>query len=850
MSLTERDVNKLCQVRRNESHLAIAQGHREPDLSISHLVKPYMFATLKGELGVTFKVAGVASDTETGSKLNQHTRSWHGLMTRVMPPYAVLTTLHRHHMSCDLKGEFTHPFAKAMDEAYRQQFAEEALYTNDWYVTFIRKGKGIKKTGFWQSLFKKSSQQTLSQQFQQHMAASIRDFELMLPLFKRALADFGGVLLGEDGQEGNVSPLLQFLGLVINGGQSIPYRFSNKGYSLQTSGLSGGEDLLKTYPNGHLGHFLPRKRITFAERGTGLIQFHGNTPGSHQFAAVVSLKGYPKATHSVLLDVLLQLKSQYISTQSFVPLVSHVGTQKVKNKQVLLNQSEDDAISQQDALAQLRDDIASENASVGYHHHSMLVLGDSVEDVYRQVAEIETVLMENGIGMVREVLGLRPAFASLLPGNFHRAFRASLITSHNYCDLNSLHNYPHGFLDENYLGGAVTLAQTPSASAYYFNYHSRGSKQNPSAGHSLFFGGNNSGKTAAMMHTATQLQRYGGRLFVFDRDRCSNLVIWALDGHYTVLSPDHPETCRYNPFALNDSASNRAFLVDWFCTLCCLNDNAVLSPQTRVAAKRVVDYAYTHLATSERTLTNACAILPTEFEHFIALHRYLRETTLRDEGEYAYLFDNLEDHFQDGDVMGFDMTDFIGGDEQKPHPAFEPLSAYLFYRIEAPLKEGEPRLTSIYLDEFQQLLRQRYFRNRLKMWLPTLRKKNAHITMGTQSVATVIQSDLVAELTDNTVTKNFFANPDAKTEEYQALGCHQAHIDTIRVLDPKQHYMLSLVKGEGADIIRFPLAKMQDALAIYSANSVTIALAERLRKEYGNASENWLPAFHQQRKKG
>lgn len=850
MSRTNPSLEQLTQARRQEAHLSTSSGTRKPDLAVSHLVKPHMFATLNGELGVTFKLQGIPFDTQTDAVLNQYTQAWHGLISRLQPPYAVLTTLHRHRMPCDLKGEFSIPFAKEIDLAYNAQFSKAEQYSNDWYVTILMQGKQAKKKSLWKTLMNKTSQEERKAQFERQMSARLSAFELMLPLFKRTLAPYGAVLLGEGVQEGDVSPLLRYLGLVVNGGKLIDYRFSSKGYPIQTAGYVGGEAALSTYPHGHLGHFLPQTRITFAEAGTGLLQFHGNRPSEHRFGAMVSLKGYPNITHSVILDVLLQLDGEYISTQSFVPLIKHQATKKVKHQQTILVQSEDDGESQIKALTQLRDDLASENASSGYHHHCMMVMGDSVAQVYERVAAIQTALSENGIGMVREVLGLRPAFAAQLPGNFHRAFRASLITSHNFCDLNPLHNYRHGFIDGNHLGGAVTLAQTPSKTPYYFNYHSKGAKQNPSAGHSLYFGGNNSGKTAAMMHTATQLQRYGGRLFVFDRDRCSNITIWALGGHYTVLSPDHPKTCRYNPFALADKPSNREFLTDWFCALCRLDSDERLSANTRTNARRVIDYAYTHLSKAERTLSNACAILPATFEHFPALSRYLRETDTQDEGEYAYLFDNTDDTFLSYDIMGFDMTAFISGDKNKVHPAFEALAAYLFYRIEAPLNEGEKRLTSIFLDEFHQYLKQPYFQSRLGMWLPTLRKKNTHLVMATQSVATVVHSELVAELVNNTTTKNFFANAEAQYEEYAVLGCNEAETDTVKSLDPHEHFMLSVVKGIGSDIIRFPLAGQDDALAVYSANSATVALAEKMRQDYGTAPENWLPHFHQQRQRG
>ena len=278
------------------------------------------------------------------------------------------------------------------------------------------------------------------------------------------------------------------------------------------------------YPEGHIGQYLSYYQLLFGE----YIQFQGNTQEEHYFGAMLSLKKYPTHTASILLDSLLSLDCEFVSTHTFAPIGRDSALDTITKKQSKLLSAEDKAISQTNALSDLEDGIASETLLLGAHHHSVMLLAPSKALLDSAIMEATKRYATSGIVVVKESLGQEPAFWSQLPCNQHFIARASLITSENFVDFCPFHNTQTGYTDENYLGGAVTLLETPSKTPVYFNYHARGSRTNPSKGHAAVFGGNNSGKTTLVNFLDAQMGRFGGKAFLLIEMSHRKFISWQL----------------------------------------------------------------------------------------------------------------------------------------------------------------------------------------------------------------------------------------------------------------------------------------------------------------------------------
>src|SRR5690349_24116192 len=110
-------------------------------------------------------------------------------------------------------------------------------------------------------------------------------------------------------------------------------------------------------------------------------------------------------------------------------------------------------------------------------------------------------------------------------------------------------------------------------------------------------------------------------------------------------------------------------------------------------------------------------------------------------------------------------------------------------RIEQRL-DGSPTL--ILLDEAWSYLQHGLFRERLKDWLKTMRRKNAAVIMATHKISDIANSELADVVLENCPTKILLPNAESKNsgslEFYQRVGLNERELDILQVSVPKQHY--------------------------------------------------------------
>ena len=625
---------------------------------------------------------------------------------------------------------------------------------------------------------------------------------------------------------------MQFLSLAVNAG--LPLNYPMPVYSPPIAhDIPATFKAEQLYPNGHIGQYLSSYQLLFGE----YIQFQGTTKQAVRFGSMLSLKKYPTMTASILLDTLLSLDSELISTHTFAPLARDASLKTIIQKRSKLISSEDKAFSQIDALTDLEDSVASDSARLGLHHHTVMLLADSTAELECSILETTKRYASNGVVVINESLGIEPAFWSQIPCNHHLIARATLITSLNFVDFCPLHNTPAGFLNQNFLGSAVTLLETPSNTPVFFNYHSKGSKTNPSKGHAAVFGGNNAGKTTLVNFLDAQMGRFAGRSFFIDRDESSKIYILAC-GHsrYTTIAPTHP--IAMNPLQLSDTAENRAFLKTWLGTLIQLEGESSLPSDIAEIINDCIDYAFEQLAPEFRTLSHASQCLPISFPRWPQLRQWLKGNNDRIHGAFHWLFDNTIDALEfDFDKVGFDVTYLM--DSTTPGIA-TPVYLYLVHRMRQCL---DGRLTSFVIDEAWQLFASPFWEKCLKEWLPTIRKKNGHFIFMTQSAKTVTNSAIQHVVLDNLATMIVFPNALADRETYvEHLKLTETQLQTIKETTPESRIFL-YKQDNDAMLCRLDLSALSDLIRVLSGNVKSVQLLNTIMAEMGRDPTVWLPVF-------
>lgn len=805
---------------------------------ITHLLSPSIFETQTGMLGTVIKVKGFPYVTASEEELNHYQRQVHQALLKLDHDFILYETKVRRKKDLRLEGEFNNPFAAQVNQKYHQRFNTAELFINEIYLTLIYKNNeaSIGKTSIIDKviqLSQKLSDKAVKSNLQERREAGIKKLNHKSQELMTLLSNAAVKRLGERDKSLSYSELLAFLSLVPNGGMRVKLSPSIQPMPICHQ-LKDISQTLSLYPQGHLGHYLCNHRLYFGDN----IQFEGLSAKETRFAAILSLKQYGAETANVIFDPLLNLEAEFILTQSYSPIDSALALKEINRAHGLKVNADDLAHSQLEELGLLADLVSSDKLRCGYHHNSLMLFANDQASLDKLIHEASKAYSLANLSLSHETLAQIPAFFAQIPGNGHFIPRISLITSENFADFISLHNAQTGHHQENFLNSAITLLETPSKTPVFFNYHAKGSKTNPSKGHSLVIGGNDSGKTTAVSFFDSQMMRFNNHRAIFlDRNKGLKIYILAMAGKYIELSPENNH-CLMNPLRLEDTPKNRDFNKAWFQALLLREGESSLNGYEAELCNEVIDYAFDTLEPSSRNLTNISAFLPIDFERWPELRRWLKGSESRSNGQYAWLFDNEEDAISlDTQRIGFDITYVL--DSLSPEIA-TPIFMYIMQRIELCL---DGHLTSIVIDEMWQVLRAPYWQRWLAERLPSIRKENGHIIGMTQSPKTIVESPLSAELLDNIASLILFPNPKADPQIYiDKLGLSPTEFQLIKNNNPESR--LFLYKHESESIIcKLDLGNLSDEIRVFSGNKSSVALAEKLINQLGAQPDQWLPQF-------
>lgn len=815
--------------------LACKEEGASKHLGLTHLISPTVFELKNGQVGCTLFVDGVSFDTTTGDELNSYRRTLHHAVSVLGDEFCIYTHTIRRKLQVHLEGKFNDEFCKQVDTKYHQQFTQANLYTNDLYITILYKGFSSGKFGKGLNLLLTLSNKAVKSSRQEARNLAVGRLKKCVQQFKAIITKFKPRLLGEQDEALGYSELLSFYGLFVNGLEPVKFKFSTFASPMMKC-VDEGKKVLGLYPEGNLANYLPTKRLFMGE----YIEFKSSNNQS-RFGAMVSVKSYGDDTFSIMLNKLLHLDCEFSYTNSFAVEPLEIAKKKIGRHLIKMQNAEDASISQMQQLERCQDDLASERLKVGSHHNTLMLMADDIETLQENVNKVIKIYSDVAMVATQETIGMEPMFWAQMPGNQKYIIRSSLITSQNFVDFCPHHNYRTGYCHKNHLGSAVTLIETPSKTPMFFNYHAKGSgkKNDLTPGHTTIIGGNGSGKTVFMGFMDSQMSRYGGRSFFFDRDRGLEIYVRATGGVYSIISPEHPEDVNFNPFWLKDSPTNRSFLKKWMGQLVKEGDEEELPSSIEKPISECVDYAFDSLQREHRSLSNVTRLLPIDFPRWDRLHKWMKRDGIRNDGEYAYLFDNEMDELDLSSAkMGFDFTELMN----QPKNVMTAVCMYLVHRIEESLDGSR---VSIYFDEGWQILDNDYWKQKLKEILATFRKNNGQIILATQSPESIVNSSISAMFLDNSATNIFFCNPKANFEKhYKHFNVSVSEFDFIKNTPQEKRLFLYKQSDESA-ICKLNLSGMDDEMAVWSGNKATVNLLAAIRKEVGNNPKDFLPLFYE-----
>jgi type IV secretion system protein VirB4 len=755
-----------------------------------------------GSVMTAIQVPGLLFETEDSDALNAHAATREVVLRSTLDARFVLYHhVIRRRVEVELDAEFPDPLSRHIDARWKERLAGGSLFINDQFVTLIRRpARG--KTGLPERMSK-----FFSRQGKDELEADpkdLRSLKAAVTGLVASLSAYGAAVLGDyaaPGTKGGTnSEMLELLSALYNG-EMRPVR--------------------RPAPETDIGHMLPYRRASF---GLDAMELRGS--GKPEFSAILGLKDYPEATSPGLLDGLLRLPFEMVVTESYAPNERTTARERIDLALRRSRSVDEEAAAERADMMAARDELGNGSVGFGDHHLTVLVRERSLDRLDDAAAAASAALADTGAIAVREDTNLEPSFWGQFPGNEDYIVRRALISSANMASFGSFHGFALGQASGNHWGDAVTLLETTSATPFFFNFH------HGDLGNFSVIGPSGSGKTVVMNFLAAQAQKFKPRTILFDKDRGAELFIRGIGGRYDRVNPGEPTG--FNPLALPDTPSNKAFLRDWLGVLL-----KAEGPEEYATISAAVDATYAN-DPSLRRLRHFKELLagarrPEPGDLADRLGAWIGSAS-GDGGEHAWLFDNERDLLDlDQRVLGFDMTQLLENPRLRT-----PTMMYLFHRIDERL-DGEP--TMILIDEGWKALDDEVFAARIRDWLKTLRKRNALVGFATQSARDALESRISTALVEQTATMVFMPNSRARPEDYcDGFGLTDHELALIRTLPA--HSRCFLVRQPDASVVvRLDLSGAPEVLTILSGREASVRRLDLLREAVGDEPSAWYPAL-------
>lgn len=516
-------------------------------------------------------------------------------------------------------------------------------------------------------------------------------------------------------------------------------------------------------------------------------------PNRHVFASNLTMKDYPANLHAGVMELLMAMPIEFRLTHVMRCLGQDAARKTIKEiaefylmtQSTFLQRVMAKATGSAPAVDPGKSEMYAECIEamrrqnfegLSWLHHSMTVtvIDASVQGLEQRIDDVCRII--NEVPFIRERLGLKASWASILPGQWAMQKRLMLVNAEVACDCAPLFTMGKGEDTSHHL--SETIGKPVPSLAVLRTIYGTGYNLNPHSGqvgHALLVMPTGGGKTTFANFCLAQFQRYeNAQVVIFDRNLSCRIITGQLGGTHINLRSGG---VKLNPMAaIKDGELGRLWARE-FLIQRLTEGGLVTTPEDR----NIIDQTILQLSASTQSmsLSTVAHLLPRR------LHTALMEWLA--DGPYG-MFDSEVDDLSLTDWTCIEMKDIMAVDRLA--------RAFLDHAFRMIMKRLDGRPTFIYLEEASFLLNSPIFLPALEDWLKTFRKLNAFVWMTIQSPEAVSGIDderVRATLADN--IPNLILGYNKRLENHRDLykkmfAMTDPQVDLIGQLRPKRDYLL------------------------------------------------------------
>jgi type IV secretion system protein VirB4 len=509
--------------------------------------------------------------------------------------------------------------------------------------------------------------------------------------------------------------------------------------------------------------------------------------GDH-FVRILTMKEAIAETRPLVLDRLFKIEGNFYVVTEWTPLSMAKARKEVDKRRRHFNMSKSGFVSQMGSdpsKVNQRDVLIDESKQADIENlgECLRALGDGhtlgdfsltvvlystdLQTINREMGEFTSVFTNADGALFTETYNQLNALFATVPGNYAQNLRKMYLLNSNYADLSFLFTIHPGEKTNPHLRSEyLAVLETDNATPYYLNLH------NGEVAHTLILGMTGSGKSFLCNFLLTNAQKYRPQTYIFDIGGSFQSLTEIFGGTYLNVGQESRDFT-ITPFSLPETKENLQFLFSFFRVLIEGNDKRYrLDFKEERKLWEAIERMYV-VAPEQRTLSTFSQIIGELKER---LHRWTKE------GQYGFLFDNVEDTLS---FASFQTFNFAGwGDAPE---VLEPLLFYVLHRASNEIANPEKLATfkTFLLDEAWLFIKNETIRAYIVAAQKTWRKHNAAMILATQSIKELEESGMLAIVAESCPTKIFLANPEMNAQVYrEAFHLNDTEIDIISDLIP------------------------------------------------------------------
>lgn len=512
----------------------------------------------------------------------------------------------------------------------------------------------------------------------------------------------------------------------------------------------------------------------------------------------ISIQGFPNYTVPGFFDVLNRLNIPYRWITRFLMLSKLEALSKMERKyknifsqrlslfqrvyaELTGEKEENSRKLNEDALNkanEVRTQIAltmGDYVSQGFYTCTLIVDGDSVDEVEERVDIISKTINNMGFITIEESINSVEAFLGSIPGNITNNIRMPILNTITLSHLLPVSSVWGGDSWNKHLNAPPLIyTKTKGSTPFRFNIHIE------DIGHSAIVGPTGYGKSVLLGLIASSFMKYkDSRVYFFDKDASSRVLTYAVGGEFHDLGNDE---LSFQPLANIEIVAEKEWAYGWILEIL-EQENVKVSPTQKEKIWKALD----NLAKTPielRTISNFYTSVN---------DREIKEALIpyKIGGALGKYFDSDKDTLNFSRWQVFEMNQVINNKK-----GITPLLSYIFRRIENSL-DGSPCI--IILDECWMFFDSPIFAAKIREWLKVLRKKNCSVIFATQELGDILNSKLFTTVLDACQTKVFLPNPNAFADNYipiyEKFGLNKTEIEIISKATKKKEYYYKSTKG-------------------------------------------------------